>query len=110
MEDKPYFKADKSNRSPYLDMPEIEIVEDSFDKAAAEAAGDRNFDDYLCDLYDYVGAYYGWSWTEFKATPPHIVRKLKSRIDKKFENIDEEVFSYSYLAVIMALAKAFGGK
>ncbi len=105
-----HFKADDSNRSPYENLPEIEVIEDSFDRAAAGEFEERDFDDYLVDLYDYVGAYYGWSWTDFKQVPLPILKKFKKRLDKKFDNLEDEVFSYHYLAIMLALSKAFGGK
>ena len=95
--DEPYFKANEDNQSPY-----VEIYEDAFSRAELREDDDRTYE-------DYVGAYYGWSWVEFTQTPVPIVRKLKAKLDKKFENMEDEVFSYQYLAVIMALAKAFGG-
>lgn len=110
------FKATEENKSPYAHLipespkePEI----DAFDRLAAEQEEKDSldpFDQYRLDLYDYVGRYYGWSWKDFDETPLWVTKGLKRKLDHRFENLEDEIFSYTYLALMLAMAKAFGGR
>jgi hypothetical protein len=66
--------------------------------------------DYKIDLYEKVGAWYGWSWKEFIETPLPVIKELESRIDFQIENF--EIVPYLHpqmLFVMLAIIKALGG-
>lgn len=87
------------------------IVEDAFDVAARAARKERTFDDYIVDLYDKVGGYYGLSFLEFMDMPYSMIKRLNAKIDERIESIEEGGFYNStHIAVYLAIAKAFGGK
>ena len=65
----------------------------------------------LCELYDKVGFYYGWSWKEFEETPIEVIEELSTIIDKKLSNLDERgsIFNWRMLETLLAIGRAFGG-
>lgn len=111
------YSASKKAGLNYVDPQEapvsdvqIKFVEDSFDKFADQSKKkDYDFTDFLIDLYDKVGGYYGWSYLEFEETPFEIVLRLNKLIDDKMSKIgDGEIINFQYLNTYMAIAKAFG--
>lgn len=109
-----YIKQDIEELRKSLEPSPIEIVEedyeDPFDRAAREQAEkdltNRDFLDYMLDLYDKVGGYYRWSYAVFLDTPYKVTKRLNSKIDKKLED-SEGVFSQGQLDILMAVSKIF---
>lgn len=70
-------------------------------------------DEYDIDLFFKLAGYFGgWSWEDFEKTPHKVKMIMNKKIDERLENLDEEdqVFSFRYLEVLLAISKAFGGK
>lgn len=67
-------------------------------------------DDRKIDLYKKVGAWYGWSWQEFEATPIPVIKALEEDIDFQLENLNAVVYLHpTMLFFMMAVSKLFGG-
>lgn len=83
---------------------------DSFEEEVVEIDEFQLETDYYISLYDKVGAYYKWSWKQFyEETPYHIIKSLNDKIDHKMENMEETIFSFGMLDVLLAISRAFGG-
>ena len=69
-------------------------------------------DEYKIALYMKVGLFFGWSWQEFLATPVPVTKRLGEEIDFRLENLDsDQIFlNYDCISMLLAIAKAFGGK
>lgn len=66
--------------------------------------------DFWMDVYDKVGAWYGWSVDQFLDTPINMIFILSEKIDKKLTDVETKHFlSWRHLELLITLAKAFGG-
>jgi hypothetical protein len=84
---------------------------DTFDQAAAEAEKETESDPWV-NLYDKLGAYYGWSWKQFyEETPYRVIKMLNAKLDKKFESLDSSNtwLNYNMISTAMAISRCFGG-
>lgn len=91
--------------------PSFEEYEDPFDRAARqweeENTKERDFLDYMLDLYDKVGGYYRWSYEDFLNTPYSVTKRLNERIDKKLDKLPSDIFSYGQFDLLTAVSKIF---
>ena len=79
-------------------------------KEAKPEEPEYTISDYKIDLYKKVGAWYGWSWQEFEATPLPVTKRLAEDIDFELENLDAIPFLHPHMLFFMlAISKLFGG-
>lgn len=68
--------------------------------------------EYKVALYMKVGLFFGWSWQDFDKTDILVTKRLAEEIDFRLMNLDSEqmFINYDSIGMLMAIAKAFGGK
>lgn len=117
MKDSGYFKE----YSKPGDSPSKEEIKDFLEKSkkADEFIKEwdlSSYDQYLADLYMFVGGWFGWSQSEFDNTDINLVLYYRDRILEAIENnLDDNnkkalPVSSQHWALILTMRKVFGGK
>lgn len=80
------------------DIPDIDKVE-------------KDFQELTIKWYMKTGTYCKMSPREFyEETPYWLLKGITEEIDERIKNHKKDILNYEHLALLLALAKAFGGK
>lgn len=105
-----YFKKYKSEQEEIR-----ELLEESKKIEEAEKEWDlSDYDQYLADLYFFVGPYFHWSQEEFDNTSIDLVLYYRDKILETLENNTNDnprslPINYDHWSLILTMRKLFGG-
>lgn len=74
-----------------------------------QEAKEDPFDELFVNWYLKTGLFCKMDFVTFMNQPYWAMKEITKQIDKRLENPGEQVLNYEHLALLLALAKLFGG-